>query len=171
MVEAEITSLKAKAAEDAGLAEVRVLEQRLEAEATGEEKMGQARAAAREAQARAEANGLVEKLKAYDVMSSDAREFEQFRMNLELLEKETMAGIEMQRVSVQENGRVMAEALKGAKFELIGGDGGIFDTFSKGLGIGKGVQGVMEKAPALQAVMAGLAGSAIHRATAKEAVQ
>lgn len=171
LVEAEITSLKAKAAEDAGLAEVRVLEQRLEAEATGEEKMGQARAAAREAQARAEANGLVEKLKAYDVMSSDAREFEQFRMNLELLEKETMAGIEMQRVSVQENGRVMAEALKGAKFELIGGDGGIFDTFSKGLGIGKGVQGVMEKAPALQAVMAGLAGSAIHRATAKEAVQ
>lgn len=101
-------------------------------------------------------------------MSADAREFEQFRMNLELLEKETLASIDMQRVAVQENGRVMAEALKGAKFELIGGDGGIFDTFSKGLGIGKGVQGVMDKAPALQTLMAGLAGNAMSRASAKD---
>lgn len=168
LVEAEVISVKAKADEDAGLADVRVLEQRLEAEASGEEKMGLAKASAREALARAEANGLVEKLKAYDAMSADAREFEQFRMNLELLEKETLASIDMQRVAVQENGRVMAEALKGAKFELIGGDGGIFDTFSKGLGIGKGVQGVMDKAPALQTLMAGLAGNAMSRASAKD---
>ncbi|MGQ7249692.1 SPFH domain-containing protein [Halomonas sp. V046] len=169
LVEAEVISVRAKADEEAGLAEVRVLEQRLDVEASGEEKMGQAKASAREALARAEANGLIEKLKAYDVMSGDAREFEQFRMNLELLEKETLAGIEMQRVSVQENGRVMAEALKGAKFELIGGDGGIFDTFAKGLGIGKGVQGVMEKAPALQAIMAGLASNTLGAASPAKA--
>lgn len=168
LVEAEVVSVKAKADEDAGLADVRVLEQRLEAEALGEEKMGLAKATAREALARAEANGLIEKLKAYDVMSSEAREFEQFRMNLELLEKETLEGIDMQRVAMQENARVMAEALKGAKFELIGGDGGIFETFSRGVGIGKGVQGVMEKAPALQAIMAGLASSTFKQASTKQ---
>ena len=156
MAQAEVKSATAKADEEAGMAEVRVLEQRLEADAEGEEKMGLARARAREEMAKAEANGLVEKLKAYDNMSEDARHFEEFRMNLEVHEKETMARIEAQRIGMLENGKVMSAALKDAKFEMIGGDGGIFEKFAQGLGYGKSVEGVLDKSPALQAALAGL---------------
>ncbi|SDV99572.1 flotillin family protein [Marinobacter mobilis] len=156
LVEAEVKTANAKAEEEAGMAEVRVLEQRLETEAMGEEKLGLAKAQAREAMAKAEANGLVEKLKAYDNMSEEARHFEQFRMNLEVHEKETMASIDAQRIGMLENGKVMSAALKDAKFELIGGDGDIFEKFAKGLGYGKTVQGVLDKSPALQAALAGI---------------
>ncbi|MGP4844565.1 hypothetical protein ACTXGQ_10575 [Marinobacter sp. 1Y8] len=159
---ADVKTANAKADEDAGMAEVRVLEHRLETEAEGEEKLGLAKAQAREAMARAEANGLIEKLKAYENMSEDARHFEQFRMNLEVHEKETMATIETQRVGMLENGRVMAAALKDAKFELIGGDGDIFEKFAKGLGYGKTVQGVLDKSPALQTALAGIADRAFR---------
>lgn len=127
----------------------------------GEEKLGTARAQAREAMARAEANGLVEKLRAYDNMSEEARHFEEFRMNLEVHEKEVMAQIEAQRIGMLENGKVMAAALQNAKFELIGGDGDIFEKFAKGLGYGKTVQGVLDKSPALQATLMGLANRAM----------
>ncbi len=156
MAQAEVKTATAKADEEAGMAEVRVLEQRLEADAEGEEKMGLARARAREEMAKAEAAGLVEKLKAYDNMSEDARHFEEFRMNLEVHEKETMARIEAQRIGMLENGKVMSAALKDAKFEMIGGDGGIFEKFAQGLGYGKSVEGVLDKSPSLQAALAGL---------------
>ncbi|WP_417539154.1 hypothetical protein [Marinobacter sp.] len=128
------------------------------AEAEGEDRMGHAKAGAREAMAKAEASGLVEKLKAYNNMSEEARHFEEFRMNLEVHEKEVLARIEAQQTGILENGRVMAAALKDAKFEMIGGDGGIFDKFAQGLGYGKSVQGVLDNAPSLQAALAGIAG-------------
>ncbi|MBK1886793.1 flotillin family protein [Marinobacter sp. DY40_1A1] len=128
------------------------------AEAEGEDRMGHAKAGAREAMAKAEASGLVEKLKAYNNMSEEARHFEEFRMNLEVHEKEVLAKIEAQQTGILENGRVMAAALKDAKFEMIGGDGGIFDKFAQGLGYGKSVQGVLDNAPSLQAALAGIAG-------------
>ncbi|MCP1315166.1 MULTISPECIES: flotillin family protein [unclassified Halomonas] len=161
LAQAEVKTATAKADEEAGMAEVRVLEQRLEAEAMGEEKLGSAKAQAREAMAKAEANGLVEKLRAYDNMSEEARNFEEFRMNLEVHEKEVMAQIEAQRIGMLENGKVMAAALQNAKFELIGGDGDIFEKFAQGLGYGKTVQGVLDKSPALQATLAGLASRAM----------
>ena len=166
LVAAEVRTAQAKADEDAGLAEVRVLEQRLETEAEGEEKLGLAKAKSREAMAKAEANGLVEKLKAYDNMSEEARHFEQFRMNLEVHEKETMATIEAQRIGMLENGKVMSAALKDAKFEMIGGDGDIFEKFATGLGYGKTVQGVLDKSPALQAALAGISERALKKPSA-----
>lgn len=189
LARAEVKSATAKADEETGMAEVRVLEQRLETEAMGEEKlglakadarkamvladadgeerMGLARAQAREAMAKAEANGLVEKLRAYDGMSDEARHFEEFRMNLEVHEKEVMAKIEAQRTGMLENGRVMAAALKDARFEMIGGDGGIFEKFAQGLGYGKTVEGVLDKSPSLQAALAGIAGRAMGDKAAK----
>ncbi|MCS2610484.1 hypothetical protein [Halomonas dongshanensis] len=161
LAQAEVKTATAKADEEAGMAEVRVLEQRLEAEAMGEEKLGSARAQAREAMAKAEANGLVEKLRAYDNMSEEARRFEEFRMNLEVSEKQIIAQIDAQRTGMLENGKVMAAALQNAKFELIGGDGGIFDKFASGLGYGKMAQGVLDQSPALQATLAGLAERAL----------
>ena len=180
LARAEVKSVTAKADEEAGMAEVRVLEQRLETEAMGEEKlgvakadarkamvlaeaegeqrMGHAKAEAREAMAKAEAAGLVEKLKAYDGMSEESRHFEEFRMNLEVHEKEVMAQIDAQKAGMLENGRVMAAALKDAKFEMIGGDGGIFEKFAQGLGYGKSVQGVLDKSPSLQAALSNIAG-------------
>lgn len=154
---AEVKTATAKADEEVGMADVRVLEQRLDAEAEGEEKMGRAKAEAREAMAKAEANGLVEKLRAYDDMSEEARHFEEFRMNLEVHEKEVMAQIDAQKIGMLENGKVMAAALKDAKFEMIGGDGDIFEKFATGLGYGKSVQGVLDKSPALQAALASIA--------------
>lgn len=88
-------------------------------------------------------------------------------MNLEVHEKEVMAQIEAQRIGMLENGKVMAAALQNAKFELIGGDGGIFEKFATGLGYGKTVQGVLDKSPALQATLMGIANRAMGERPAK----
>ncbi|BBI53786.1 hypothetical protein HORIV_62070 [Vreelandella olivaria] len=73
-----------------------------------------------------------------------------------------MAQIEAQRIGMLENGKVMAAAMHNAKFELIGGDSDVFEKLTAGLGYGKAVQGVLDKSPALQATLAGLANRALN---------
>jgi plasmid maintenance system antidote protein VapI len=141
--------------------DARVLAENLAAQADGEEKMGRAKATAVEsvgiAQANvtvkkltAEAEGLTAKFEAIDSLSDSARSHEEFRMALQTHLDQAMAAIEAGREISKENAEVIATALRGANIDLVGGDGGLFESFSKALSLGKAVEGFAGKSPIVQ---------------------
>lgn len=171
LAEAMVQEARANAAYKQGNAEARVTSERLAAEAEGRGKMGQAEADATramgEAEAiaiggkmKAEAAGLVEKFEAMGKMSPESREHEEFRMQLQTSLEQALAAIDAGKEISRENAEVLASAMKNAKIEMIGGDGGVFESMLKGLSIGKAIEGIASESPLLQQVVGRLTGVA-----------
>lgn len=159
--EARVMEAKADAVYKQGSAEARVLAERLAAEAEGEARLGQARATAVESvgvaeatvtakKLTAEAEGLTKKFQAIDSLSDRARQHEEFRMTLEGHLEQAMAAIHAGRDVSKENAEVIASALRNANIDLVGGDGGMFESLSKALTLGKSIEGFAGKSPIVQ---------------------
>ena len=159
--EARVMEAKADAALKQGSVEARVLAERLDAQADGEARLGQAKATAVESVGVAEANvtarkltaeaeGLTKKFEAIDSLSDRARAHEEFRMSLESHMEQALAAISAGRDVSKENAEVIASALRGANIDLVGGDGGMFDSLSKALTLGKSIEGFAGKSPIVQ---------------------
>ncbi|MFT4927940.1 MAG: putative membrane protein YqiK [Phenylobacterium sp.] len=153
IAEANVMVAKAQALETQGLAEAKVQEEKLSAQAKGDEEIGMAQARVSKEKASAEAAGLVEKFAAMNDMNADAREFEEFKMNLEAHLKETMANIDANQEIAKEQSAVIAAALENANIDIVGGQGDYFDKLAKGLGGGNALNGFMEKSPVIQALL------------------
>jgi uncharacterized membrane protein YqiK len=162
--EARVIEAKAEAVYKQGNAEARVLAEKMGAEAEGEARMGQARATSVESVGVAEANvtvkklsaeaeGLTRKFEAIDSLSDRARTHEEFRMTLEAHVEQAMASISAGREISKENAEVIASALRTAKIDLVGGDGGMFEQLSKALTLGKSIEGFAGKSPIVQDLM------------------
>jgi uncharacterized membrane protein YqiK len=159
--EARVMEAKADAVYKQGSAEARVLAERLTAEAEGEARLGQARATSVESvgvaeatvtarKLTAEAEGLTKKFEAIDSLSDRARQHEEFRMTLETHLEQAMAAINAGRDVSKENAEVIASALRNANIDLVGGDGGMFDSLSRALTLGKSIEGFAGKSPIVQ---------------------
>ncbi|MCP5077531.1 MAG: hypothetical protein GY951_05675 [Psychromonas sp.] len=169
LAKARIQEAQAKASEIEGLAQAKVLEEKLTAEARGNEELGKAKAITikgiglsesdilRE-KGKAEADALVEKFAAMNNMSKESREFEEFRMNLEIQFKETIANIEANKEISSDQANVLSSALKHANIDIVGGQGDYFDKLAKGLGAGNALNGFLEKSPVIQSLMEKLLG-------------
>lgn len=144
---------EAKGAEEVGMAEAKITREQLAAEAQGNEEKGMAQARVTKEQAVAEAAGLVEKFAAMNNMSVEAREFEEFKMNLEAHIKEAMANIEANKHISTDQAKVIATALENANIDIVGGQGDYFDKLSKGLGAGNALSGFLEKSPVVQSLL------------------
>ena len=162
--EARVLEAKAEAAYKQGSAEARALAEKLAAQADGEAKMGQARATATEAlglaeataigkKMAAEAEGLTSKFSAMDSMSPAARSHEEYRMALETSLEQALASIEAGKEVSKENASVLADALRNARIDLVGGDGGMFEALSKAMSLGKAVEGFAGKSPLVQQLL------------------
>jgi len=171
VAEARVIEAKADANYKQGNADARVLAEKLEAEASGAGKMGQAKADATKAMGEAEADaigkkmsaeaeGLTGKFEAMGKMSADARAHEEFRMQLEAALKQALASLDAGKEVSRENAEVLATALQNANIELIGGDGGVFDALTKGVSIGKALDGITGQSQVLQQLLGKLAGIA-----------
>lgn len=169
VAEARVIEAKAQANYKQGSADAKVLAERLGAEAEGKAQMGRAQANSTQAMGdaeatsigkrmAAEAEGLTSKFEAMDKMSIESRSHEEFRMALETGLKQAMASIEAGRQVSKENAGVLAEALRGANIELIGGDGGVFDALTKGVSLGKAMEGLAQHSPILQQLLSKVAG-------------
>lgn len=180
LAEARVAEAKAEATYKQGNADARSLAERLEAEAGGESKLGQARADATLAMGKAEAEsigakmaaeaeGLTSKFGAMGKMNPEARAHEEFRMQLESNLRHALAALEAGKDISRENAEVLGNALKGANIELIGGDGGVFDALTKGLSIGKALEGIAASSPMVQQVLGKLAGLPAPKAEATDA--
>ncbi|WP_370979463.1 hypothetical protein [Agaribacterium sp. ZY112] len=169
LAEAKGQEAKAVAAEKEGLAEARVLEEKLGAEAAGEEQMGLALAKAEREKGMAsadvikakfinEAQGLVEKFGALNAMNEQSRSHEEFRMELEKNFEEAMATISANKDIANDQAQVMAEALKQANIDIVGGDGDFLKSITKSLSAGKSVEAFMQETPAIQDMIGNLFG-------------
>ncbi|MXV21543.1 hypothetical protein [Deinococcus xianganensis] len=164
VAEARVIEVKADANLKLGQNEARVLAERLGAQAEGETRLGQAKATATEAlgaaeasatrdRMNAEAEGLTAKFGAMDRMSADARSHEEYRMALETSLQQALASIEAGKEISRENAEVIAAALKNARIDLVGGEGGMFEALTRALSLGKAVEGFTQKSPLFQSVL------------------
>ncbi|PJK11239.1 hypothetical protein CO608_01915 [Lysobacteraceae bacterium NML08-0793] len=148
--EARVIEAKAEANYKQGHADARVLTERLSAEAEGTARMGDAQAQAIARKMAAEAEGLTAKFDAMDKMSADARNHEEYRMALQTSLEQALAQIEAGKEISRENAEVIATALRNARIDLVGGEGGMFEALSRAVSLGKSVEGFAAKSPLVQ---------------------
>ena len=164
LAQARITEAQAEAKEKDGLAEAKVLEEKLTAQARREEQLGVAKARATrdlgmaEAEVllerfNSEAEGLGKKFGALDALSDNARQHEEFRMQLEKSFEEAMAAIAANKEIAKDQAEVLSAALSKAKIDIVGGEGDFFNSFAKSLSVGKAIEGVVGKSPIVQDVL------------------
>ena len=164
LAKAKVLEAQAVAKEKDGLAQAKVLEEKLQAEAKGEEEIGLAKANASREQgmaeavvlrekAKAEADGLIDKFQAMSNMSGEARDFEEFRMKLEVAFQEAMATIEANKEIARDQAEVLSTALGKAKIDIVSGDGEYFENFAKALSVGNAINGMVSKSPAVKTAL------------------
>ncbi|MEE4356998.1 MAG: hypothetical protein V2I97_11040 [Desulfococcaceae bacterium] len=122
-----------KAAE--GLAEVQVMEAR----AVAIEKEGSAKARVESLHFRAEAEGIEGKANAMKLLDAAGREHEEFKIRLEKSTTVELAEIEIRKEVARYQADVMAQALKSAKIDIIGGETVFFDKVVSAVMAGKTV--------------------------------
>jgi uncharacterized membrane protein YqiK len=158
---------EATGAEEIGMANVRVKE----ADAEGEEQQamvavniqvaeaqaikvrGAAEAEVIEQRYAAEAKGLTEKFAALSTMDDKARQHEEFRMGLDMSHVENMKAIKANTEIAETQAKVLAEALKEANIDIVGGNGDFLEKFMSSLSVGKAIDGAIGKSDVLQAAV------------------
>ncbi|WP_223789101.1 hypothetical protein [Marinicella meishanensis] len=178
LAEAQVTEAKAAANQKQGEAEAEVLTRKLKAEAVGAEEIGMANVRVKEADAKgeeqqamvavkikvaeaqaieeryaAEARGLKEKFAALATMDDTVREHEEFRMGLDMAHLENMKAIDGNIGIAETQAKVLAEALKEANIDIVGGNGDFLEKFMSSLAVGKAVDGAIGKSDILQAAV------------------
>lgn len=181
LAEARVQEAKAGALEKTGLAEARITVEKLSAEAEGRAKMGQADAEATRLMGEAEgvataarlggeAEGLTKKFEAMNSMDEASRSHEETRLKLDVALRAALADIEANKVISQEKAKVLAEALKAADIKLIGGDGGVFEKLTAGMGTGAAIDGAFQS-QSVQQLTTLLGGLVTRLASKGEATQ
>lgn len=154
LVSAKVKLAEAEAIAKTGAATADSLRLKLEAEATGKHRHGDAEAHAIAARFAAEAGGLKEKFDAMQAMSADTRAHEEQRMQLDYAHAQRLKSIEANQAIAREQAEVLSKALGAAKIEIVGGDGEYFERFMRSLSIGKGIDGTVDKSELLSQAFA-----------------
>ena len=125
--------MEAKISIEKGLAEAQVLE----AKAQATEKMGLAEARVIEQKAVADAKGVEAKAEAMKRLDGVGKEHEEFKLRLEKEKAIELAQITIQKDVAAAQAAVLAEALKAANIDIVGGDQAFFDRISQAVTGGK----------------------------------
>jgi uncharacterized membrane protein YqiK len=157
MAEAKGKEADAVAVEKQGFARAKVLEAEAQAtekrglaDAVAIREKGSAEAAALEQKMLAEARGVAEKMTAMKAMEGTAREHEEYRLRLENDRVIRTTQLEIQAKIAGEQARVLAEAFKNAKIDIVGGDGAFFDRFVQAVTLGKSIDAVVDRSSTVQ---------------------
>ncbi|MGY0612657.1 MULTISPECIES: hypothetical protein [unclassified Luteimonas] len=149
LAEAQVKEAGAIAIEKVGVAEARVVD----AMADANLKQGKTEATILAEKLFAEAEGLTRKFLAIDALTDNARSHEEYRMALDTSLKQALASIEAGKEVSKENAEVVATALRNANIDMVGGDGGMFDSLIKAISLGKSIEGLTDKSPVVQELM------------------
>jgi len=159
VAEAKGKEADSKAYEMQGLAQARVqeaeaqaIEKRGLAEAVAIREKGHAEADALQNKMSAEAKGISEKMVAMKSMEGTAREHEEFRLTLDNERAIRMHGMDIQAQIAAEQSKVLGEAFKTAKIDIVGGDGAFFDRFVNAVSLGKSIDAVVDRSSTVQVV-------------------
>ncbi|MCH2197130.1 flotillin family protein, partial [Kordia sp.] len=132
--EAEVMRAKADANERQGLVEALIIEKKAKAEAAGIEakaeaikKEGMAEAEVIKEKALADAAGIEEKAEAMKKLDGVGKEHEEFKLRLEKELQVDLAEINIQKEIADAQASVIAEALKAANIDIVGGETMFFE--------------------------------------------
>jgi len=152
VITAKATAKKADAGgvRELGLAEAEVIkakghshaditQQQAEAEAEGTKEKELAIAAGIEAKSLAEAKGIEEKAKAMKLLHAASQQHEEFRIKLAKERDVELASIHVQKDIARAHSEIVAEALKHANIDIVGGENDFFEKVVRAVGNGKAV--------------------------------
>ena len=160
LAEVQVKERDADAVEKLGMAQVRVKE----ADADATRKMGTAEAqvlretglaegeAIRE-KLKGEAAGLMDKAESMKALDASSRDHEEYRLRLEAQKEIELAGIEARRLIAEAQALVVSKGLEQADIDIVGGDTVFFDRLVQAVGMGKAVDGFVDKSETSQALM------------------
>lgn len=140
----------AEALKEVGLAEAEVIkakggvtasvtEQQAQAEAEGVKDKELASAAGIQAKGLAEAKSIEEKAKAMKLLHESGQAHEEFRLRLAKERDVDLAAINVQRYIAEAQSNIVAEALKSANIEIVGGENDFFEKVVKAVSVGRSV--------------------------------
>ena len=139
-----------------GLGEAQVLQNKAEAEARGKEalavaleKEGTAEAAVLELKFNADAKGITEKAEAMKLFDGVGREHEEFKLRLNKDKDIEMQAIDAQRQIAEAQAEMIAEALKEANIDIVGGDNKFFQSIVQSVTAGKQVDRLVDNSRVL----------------------
>jgi flotillin len=146
LAEVQVQVAKADALEKTGSAEANVIERKAVAEAKGQEaravaneKLGTADANVMKIKFASEAQGIEEKANAMKLLDSVGKDHEEFKLRLEKDRDIEIAAISAQREIAEAQSRIVGEALKSARIDIVGGETAFFDKIVDSIKSGKAV--------------------------------
>jgi len=147
--EAQIMEAKAAATEKQGTADAKVMELKFGAEAKGTEQKLTAEATGAERKFAADAKGITEKAEAMKIFDGVGREHEEFKLRLNKDLEVELASINIQKDIAGHQAEVLAEALKNAKVDIVGGESQFFDKIVNAITAGKSVDRMVQNSETL----------------------
>ena len=138
----------------AGMAEAEVQE----AKAVSLEKQGTAEATVMERKYHAEADGIRDKAEAMKIFDAVGKDHEEFKLNLNKDLQVELAQINIQKDIATEQAKLVGEALKSAKIDIVGGDNNFFNRLVNSITTGKQVDRMIENSEVLGDVKGALLG-------------
>lgn len=151
MAEARVIEAKAVATEKQGVVEANVMEKKFVAEANGvkfkseaEEKRGLVEAHVLQKKLEAEAQGILQKADAMKKLDGVGKEHEEFKLRLEKEKTVELANITIQKDIADAQAMVIAEALKSAKIDIVGGETMFFDQIMNAITRGKSMDQMVQ---------------------------
>ena len=148
-----LAGVKEKAVD--GVAEAEVIE----AKAAALEKQGTVEAKVMEMKYHSEADGIRDKAEAMKIFDSVGKEHEEFKLQLNKDKDIELAEISIRKQIATEQAKIVAEALKSAKIEIIGGENQFFERLVNSITTGKSVDKVINSSVALTDLKEGLLNS------------
>ncbi len=137
MAKARVMEAQAPAEEKMGMAKVNVQKTEFEVQAEGTRQKMVAEAQGTREKLDAEASGIAKKAEAMKALDEVSRAHEEYRLRLE---NERTIAIEQMRVQkdvAESQAKVLAEAFRSAKIDIVGGDGAFIDKIFQAASFGK----------------------------------
>ncbi len=164
--EAQVMHAKADASEREGLVEALVIEKKaiadakgIEAKADAKRKDGMAEAEVLKEKALAEASGIEQKAEAMKKLDGVGKDHEEFKLRLDKELQVDLAKINIQKDIADAQAQVIAEALKAAKIDIVGGETMFFDQIIGQITNAKGIDRLVENSKNIQEVKEGILGN------------
>lgn len=141
LAEAEVQEAKARSTEKYGMAEAEVIARK-----------GAAEAQVQRQKYESEAQGVAAKAEAMKQLDGVGKEHEEFKLNLEKEKDIELAKINIHRDVAAEQAKVLGEALKHSKIDIVGGESEFFDRLINSITYGKQVDRMVGNSETLTTV-------------------
>jgi hypothetical protein len=159
LAEAHVLAAKADAIEKEGTAQANVIQKKLTAEAKGQEakaiaieKEGTAEANVLRLKLSSEAKGIEDKAEAMKLFDSVGKEHEEFKLRLEKDKQIEIAAIEAQIPIAEAQSKIVGEAMKSARIDIVGGESEFFERVVNSVKGGKVVDRFFDNSQVLSDV-------------------